>query len=1581
MNAYRLLLWSLSRAKSGSKNSNITSALTISRANDDKLRRFPTIKLSLFMTVCIMTTLTSKLQWRRLVKAGFWVIFFLFHSSFLFFFFVCLFRLPSLAYCCNWSLKLQISSLTKKITKDQLACRKCEIVAPVVTTATTVLPAGFSPVPAPRKRNALKVKKQLEQRSQLANVDGTGSRLTVADGRMVTNAQAASLRFSNNHNLSAARCAANDHHHDDGVNEPDVVDQGSPPLRGLSERLLEEAQSMPNCYQLVQQTDIEQSKRNLLACPAHQASDIRLQFEIACAALHGVRADLANSLASAEEAWIADGQSSTDDALPDGPFDSKAFGKCKRPPPPPPPPQPPTQIIRHRQAKSSEISISSTTASTVANPAVVLSAAHSIGYISESAKLQRYRFAHSSPSKRSSSLEFTPVEEDSRILLVPMVRPTSKPKRSAALEILNGFGQGSQVAEEHSNSCGSSSLYDASPPPNLSVRSVRHVVDKLIKQVESQIPRFRRSGGASRPAWAPSTQLDPDLVENRRSAEIWTVDHTLCCDNVDLMTSSVDESRRNVDACTQTSPLSLSCSSSFSWRSETDSIMANGLSGELSNNGFLADNEISGPNSEGSPMMTTTTAAAAAAAATTTTTTTTTALSSSSLSAFAFSYSSSSSSSSSCRSLSSVSDVADQKFATPSATAALLPLESDRSSNGATKRLSSQQAFEEALRLLLVAAADDRFDDPKLAEILSVIREPNTNFQNRPRPAATTGQQRCQVTFFEQPTARRSDHWTMSSMNNKSDENSVVSSLSPTFSSPETQVRFHQGSTSRLDNPSASHRVLRPDQSSSTSSSKTVPGYCSKQACIKFSPDEQQVVVEQDELVDGAVVGRFKSPQDDDDDDDGTRRKKKFSFSTVTGVISSGSNDDSSLDSDKWTPEIRLATEKLSKTFTSKKTLENGKKSAMDLGPPYKAGALIRSGTWLRREDSFAGDKRKSRVAGITALARSKSLTARSRCFQDVHLPSLDGLQIPVKIDALSVSQLTLTMKYALLHLTSILEKNVPYTKPTGFQFGVQRFFKRKKVPESTASTGVFGTALSVIVQRTGHPLPKCIYDAMKYIETNALDAVGIFRKSGVRSRIQKLKSLCDDPSAAPVDFDQYQAWDIADLIKLYFRELPDQLLTTNLSETFIYISLYVPESMKMDAIRKALLLLPDENREVLHTLLHFLHKISQVSAVNQMDAQNLAICLAPSLFYIRSMSTGHPNWRRKTITTGFPSEKELKENRAAQLCLGTMIRHYDQIFQISEDVLRSCCFDKNIENRLHFVVSDQGATFDLSSHYTVCCNSLIKEHNDKWRGWIVEGSWHGAEVTSKKITDSFPLKLWRCWTEVEAPPKEVLFRILFERKIWDPDMVSCRVVKKLTDRCDVFQYMQQETPPHLKRDFCTIRIWETDLPEFRGGCVLVAFSVNNEVTELIGDVRANCLAARYVIEPAGRGRSRLTYISRIDLRGRCKTWYNRNFGPLCARQIAQIRDSFLLQLAPGPETRLHTWNVYRQLLLLLLLFFFCFFHNFFNSLLNFLLSFTFLIFQHACGSVAQLYKQFFFIYFLQLKYSFLSNCTHNKRL
>lgn len=101
----------------------------------------------------------------------------------------------------------------------------------------------------------------------------------------------------------------------------------------------------------------------------------------------------------------------------------------------------------------------------------------------------------------------------------------------------------------------------------------------------------------------------------------------------------------------------------------------------------------------------------------------------------------------------------------------------------------------------------------------------------------------------------------------------------------------------------------------------------------------------------------------------------------------------------------------------------------------------------------------------------------------------------------------------------------------------------------------VFGVPLVVVLQRTGSPLPPAIQDALRYIRKNAIDAVGIFRKSGVRSRIQKLRhSIENTPSAAAELYEEQQPFDIADLVKQYFRELPEALLTNKMSETFIAI-------------------------------------------------------------------------------------------------------------------------------------------------------------------------------------------------------------------------------------------------------------------------------------------------------------------------------------------------------------------------------------------------------------------------------------------
>ena len=112
----------------------------------------------------------------------------------------------------------------------------------------------------------------------------------------------------------------------------------------------------------------------------------------------------------------------------------------------------------------------------------------------------------------------------------------------------------------------------------------------------------------------------------------------------------------------------------------------------------------------------------------------------------------------------------------------------------------------------------------------------------------------------------------------------------------------------------------------------------------------------------------------------------------------------------------------------------------------------------------------------------------------------------------------------------------------------------------------MFGVPLSVMVQRTGESLAPAVLEALHFLRQSALDQIGLFRKSGVRSRIAKLKEMCEQstwsvrnwPTCGTenvlVDWSQQQAYDVADMVKQYFRELPEALMTNKLSETFVAI-------------------------------------------------------------------------------------------------------------------------------------------------------------------------------------------------------------------------------------------------------------------------------------------------------------------------------------------------------------------------------------------------------------------------------------------
>ncbi|GFX04022.1 rho GTPase-activating protein 7 [Trichonephila clavipes] len=165
--------------------------------------------------------------------------------------------------------------------------------------------------------------------------------------------------------------------------------------------------------------------------------------------------------------------------------------------------------------------------------------------------------------------------------------------------------------------------------------------------------------------------------------------------------------------------------------------------------------------------------------------------------------------------------------------------------------------------------------------------------------------------------------------------------------------------------------------------------------------------------------------------------------------------------------------------------------------------------------------------------------------------PDTKLFSAPVQITDLTAPQILLLRKLSLLKLTTIMEKFSPSSR-TGWSWGVSKFICRIRNPDYKDKV-VFGVPLLLILQRTGQPLPISIQAAIQYLRKTALDSTGLFRKSGVRSRIQKLKSL-NETFSEKMSYEEQQAYDVADMLKQYFRELPEALLTNKLSETFISI-------------------------------------------------------------------------------------------------------------------------------------------------------------------------------------------------------------------------------------------------------------------------------------------------------------------------------------------------------------------------------------------------------------------------------------------
>ncbi|XP_062393041.1 stAR-related lipid transfer protein 13 isoform X2 [Sardina pilchardus] len=589
-----------------------------------------------------------------------------------------------------------------------------------------------------------------------------------------------------------------------------------------------------------------------------------------------------------------------------------------------------------------------------------------------------------------------------------------------------------------------------------------------------------------------------------------------------------------------------------------------------------------------------------------------------------------------------------------------------------------------------------------------------------------------------------------------------------------------------------------------------------------------------------------------------------------------------------------------------------------------------RDGVSLNDTDSTS--TRERRDSGVGASLTRPRL--RWPSFRISNRLSQSGVSL--QLNSQSAGQLSLLQKFSLLRLTAIMEKYSMSNKH-GWTWSVPKFMKRMKGPEYKDKV-VFGVPLIVHVQRHGQPLPLCIQLALRYLRSQCLDQIGLFRKSGVKSRILALRQTCEmSPDA--VDYEDQSAYDVADMVKQFFRDLPEPLLTSKMGETFLHIYQYVPAEQRLQAVQAAIMLMSDESREVLQTLLCFLTDVTSSVEENQMTPMNLAVCLAPSLFHLNIMKNDNlsPRSIQKKYATGRPDQKDLNENLAATQGLAHMIMQCNSLFEIPQEMVtqsRNSYMEAELlappldelcklQHHQHQQQQQQQQQQQLQeeeeeeeeeeedmeeeasylSQVERLTQSLLKETREKTKGWVSRPSLDNTELAFRKVEDGTPLRRWRVSVEVEAPPSAVLNRILRERHLWDSDMLQGKILETLDKQTEVYQYALNSMAPHPSRDFVVLRSWRTDLQ--KGVCTLVAISVDHEDSPPMGGVRGVVLESQYLLEPCGSGKSRLTHICRIDLKGRSPEWYNKAFGHLCSAEVARIRNSFQSLESEGPETKI----------------------------------------------------------------------------
>ncbi|XP_043115184.1 rho GTPase-activating protein 32 isoform X2 [Puntigrus tetrazona] len=212
---------------------------------------------------------------------------------------------------------------------------------------------------------------------------------------------------------------------------------------------------------------------------------------------------------------------------------------------------------------------------------------------------------------------------------------------------------------------------------------------------------------------------------------------------------------------------------------------------------------------------------------------------------------------------------------------------------------------------------------------------------------------------------------------------------------------------------------------------------------------------------------------------------------------------------------------------------------------------------------------------------------------------------------------------------------------------------KQKLKQRGILKERVFGCDLGEHLLNSGHDVPQVIRSCTEFIERHGV-VDGIYRLSGISSNIQKLRHEFDSEHVPDLTKDSYvqDIHSVGSLCKLYFRELPNPLLTYQLYEKFSDAVSAATDEERLVKVHDVIQQLPPPHYRTLEFLMRHLSRMGTYSAVTNMHCKNLAIVWAPNLL------------RSKQIESAcFSGTSAFMEVRVQSVVVEFILNHVDVLF------------------------------------------------------------------------------------------------------------------------------------------------------------------------------------------------------------------------------------------------------------------------------------------------------------------------------